>query len=275
MLRLGSLRSMTSQSRPLHLVALGSSFAAGSGIPPIIEVKALRSGVNYAHIVADRLGARLTDLTSGGATLLNLLCDSQHDTFPPQVSQIPEDADIVTITAGGNDIGFSGGLIHDSIRNLWGGTLLSAMFGLVLGHRMAAPATEDQVTERFEMIIDAIHERAPKAKILLVEYISVIGNDAIPGPWNPLTSEQIRRNLERQALLQRATAKAGENKAGVEVIPIARLSESHGVGSMEPWAEGLSWGMLLRRIVPWHPNARGHEAVADILYARLRVETTQ
>jgi hypothetical protein len=56
-----------------HVAALGSSFAAGPGIPPIVDRFALRSGRNYAHVLADRLGERLTDLTVSGATTTNIL----------------------------------------------------------------------------------------------------------------------------------------------------------------------------------------------------------
>lgn len=51
-----------------HVAALGSSFAAGPGVAPIVDRRANRSGRNYAHLVAERLGARLTDLTVSGAT---------------------------------------------------------------------------------------------------------------------------------------------------------------------------------------------------------------
>jgi len=39
-------------------VALGSSFASGPGIEPIIDPRCGRSGSNYAHLVAGRLGRR-------------------------------------------------------------------------------------------------------------------------------------------------------------------------------------------------------------------------
>jgi hypothetical protein len=52
-----------------HLVALGSSFAAGPGIEPIADRGAMRSARNYPHVLAEHFGAQLTDLTVSGATI--------------------------------------------------------------------------------------------------------------------------------------------------------------------------------------------------------------
>ena len=91
-----------------HVVSLGSSFAAGPSIPPIADVYAKRSHQNYACLLAKALGAQHTDLTVSGATTDNILSIPQvtglnplnRFTFPPQIEGLPEDADLVTITAG-------------------------------------------------------------------------------------------------------------------------------------------------------------------------------
>lgn len=56
-----------------HVASLGSSFAAGPGIRPVEHRGALRSARNYPHLLADRLGARLTHLTVSGATTATIL----------------------------------------------------------------------------------------------------------------------------------------------------------------------------------------------------------
>jgi hypothetical protein len=92
--------------KQLHIAALGSSFAAGPGIKPQSDALAGRSGNNYASLLAKRLDARLTDLTVSGATLLNVLKVRQETVFggdfAPQLDELPSDADIVLLTAGGN-----------------------------------------------------------------------------------------------------------------------------------------------------------------------------
>lgn len=61
----------------LHIAALGSSFAAGPGIQPIVDTTARSSSNNYAKPTAAALDAKLIDLTSSGATLLNVLSEPQ------------------------------------------------------------------------------------------------------------------------------------------------------------------------------------------------------
>jgi lysophospholipase L1-like esterase len=85
-----------------RIAALGSSYAAGPGIPPVVNRAAMRSGRNYPHLLADALGAQLTDLTVSGATTSTILDTSQR--VPPQLTQLPADADLVLITAAGNDL---------------------------------------------------------------------------------------------------------------------------------------------------------------------------
>ena len=90
------------------VAALGSSFAAGPGIEPVADTGAMRSGANNAHLLATTLGADLTDLTVSGATTANILDEPQLSRtgvrYPPQVSGLPAEADLVTVTAGGNDL---------------------------------------------------------------------------------------------------------------------------------------------------------------------------
>ena len=94
------------------IAAMGSSFAAGPGIEPISDPTAVRSERNYPHQLAERLGARLVDLTVSGATTANILDTAQQmvsgHVYPPQIDGVPADADVVTITAGGNDLQFAG-----------------------------------------------------------------------------------------------------------------------------------------------------------------------
>ncbi len=68
-------------------VAMGTSFAAGTGIGPDIGAGCLRSAENYPHLVAARFGLTLDDVTCAGAILANLLRTPQRD-HPPQVDAV-------------------------------------------------------------------------------------------------------------------------------------------------------------------------------------------
>ncbi len=59
-------------------VALGSSFAAGPGIPNIIDPPCGRSDNNYAHLVAEALQLTLTDVTCIMAPINNIIGPPQN-----------------------------------------------------------------------------------------------------------------------------------------------------------------------------------------------------
>ena len=89
-------------------VAMGSSFAAGPGIAPRAPSsprRAGRSSGNYAHLVARALGLDLQDVTYSGATTSDILQPSAAGQ-PAQLEAVTPDTRLVTITAGGNDVGF-------------------------------------------------------------------------------------------------------------------------------------------------------------------------
>src|SRR6478752_1689707 len=89
-------------------VALGSSMAAGPGIRPSADgapFRAGRSARNYPHLVAEKLGLDLVDVTHSGATTANILTDPQNGT-PPQADALEGSEDLVTVTIGGNVAGY-------------------------------------------------------------------------------------------------------------------------------------------------------------------------
>ncbi|KAF1809652.1 SGNH hydrolase [Eremomyces bilateralis CBS 781.70] len=219
----------------LQLASLGSSFAAGPGLP---------EGGNYAHIFASRLAANLTDLSVSGSTLLNI---------NSQIAGIPGDADLITVTSGGNDLGYVGGLTKDSDG----------------GHAADPSISEQTLVNRFNSALTQIHTQAPSAKIYLVEYLTILGPDVTPLSKDvPFNAERVEHHRGVAATLQRATAQAAEGKAWVERIPVAQASQRNGVGSAIPWINGNPGSTT--NGAAWHPTAAGMNAVANMLYEKAR-----
>jgi len=255
----------------LKVAALGSSFAAGPAIDPIVNAGAQRSGRNYPNQLAQKLDADLTDLTVSGATMLNVLNEAQTtrsgETFPPQLNHLPAQTDIVTLTGGGNDMGYSSGMIYDSAM-AYKGPLEGMLDGLI-----EAPATSmagQQLTDRFIAVIDKVKEIAPKARIYLVEYIAVFGPATQPNVGTTLDKEAIEQYRERARVLSKAYQDVATARPGVECIAVAKDSEAHCVGSAEPWITGFAMDMFLEGLVPYHPNLAGHTAVAEMVYRRIQ-----
>ena len=92
-------------------VNMGSSFAAGPSIMPSADnptTRCGRSAQNYAHQVARRHGLALVDVSCGGSTTEHLLGPWKE--LAPQLDAVDADTQLVTMTTGGNDLGYLGGL---------------------------------------------------------------------------------------------------------------------------------------------------------------------
>jgi lysophospholipase L1-like esterase len=255
------LSTSTMDQKKLRIASLGSSFAAGPDIPPQIKpLAAMRSGQNYPHLLAQRLNAELTDLSVSGATLLNITVEPQsasfsEDVFPPQISNLPRDADIITVTAGGNDINYIGGMISDAC----GATM-----------QLPDPLTLDELAQRLGGVLDELHKQAPNARIYLVEYLAILGPDTRPDQDIPFDQERITYHSGVASLLQHAYLAAAESRCDwCERVPIHELSQGHALGSKEPWVGGFDGGPLL------HPNLDGMKAVADVLFDRIRKDSNK
>lgn len=260
----------------MHIAALGSSFAAGPSIPPQINAAARRSGANYPSLLASALDAKLTDLSASGATLLNVLSEPQQcllATLPPQIDQLPVDVDVVTLTAGGNDLGYSAGMIGDAATLTVNDKDLLGMMLEGMGLKkegVVGAVGADEVRDRFVRIIDAIKQKAPKARIFLVEYLSIFGSETKEAGDQPLGSEKVEVYKKMAAELQRAYREAAAQREGVELVGIAEMSEGHALGSKQPWMTGYTAELLMKGGAPYHPNAAGHKAVAQELVRRVK-----
>src|ERR1700742_3434824 len=91
--------------------ALGDSYAAGPLIPnqSLSPLGCLRSDHNYAHLTASAKSLTLTDVSCSGATTADMT-EAQNvepGPNPPQFNGLSAGTNIVSVTIGGNDIGFT------------------------------------------------------------------------------------------------------------------------------------------------------------------------
>ena len=252
-----------------HVVVLGSSFAAGPGIEPILNEAARRSGRNYGTLVAEKLGARLTDLSVSGATTDNILHTAQKTSwnpfappFPPQIESLPSDATIVLVTAGGNNLGYSAGSIKAAfVAYLKQRSYLTWPLGYALGYGTAIPTIGQQEIEGAVKglvdVVQAVRVKAPAARILLVDYLTVFSESSTPeNAQVPLALEEMQALRSIGLQLDNAFAQSATS-SGATLVKASTLSARHGIGTEDPWVTGFS-----RTVIPFHPNAKGMEMVA-------------
>jgi lysophospholipase L1-like esterase len=240
-------------------VALGSSMAAGPGIRPSAAGAPFgsgRSARNYAHLVAERRNLDLVDVTFSGATTAHVLADRQRSAAP-QIEALDGSEELVTITIGGNDVGYVPLLMAASLPAL--ARKLPALRELF--DRSAREQALDGVGEALREVGAAVKQRSPRARVLFVDYLTLLppkGDAAAP-----LSSEHADLGRLVCARLEEATATAAQ-ATGCELVRAGSASRDHHGWSAEPWAvaAGLPWPW---RPAPFHPNAAGMRAVADLI----------
>lgn len=244
-------------------VALGSSFAAGPGLGPLAPGSphaCWRTVENYAHQLARTAGLRLVDVSCGGATARNIL-DGGPFFQPPQIDAVGPSARLVTITVGGNDVGYIGDLGLLSLRARGGilGSLIRAAWN---GPRPVDARPFDELVATLVDVVTGVHQRSPGASVVLLTYPQVLP------PSGTCTGVGIS---EQEALLMQGVAqrlahatRAAASRSQALLVDMASESQGHDACSADPWVNGSS----ARDGAMFHPNLAGARATASSL-ARL------
>ncbi|MDO2971060.1 SGNH/GDSL hydrolase family protein [Mycobacteroides abscessus] len=248
-------------------VALGSSMAAGPGIMPRAQGSprlAGRSARNYPHQIAGRQGYRLVDVTYSGATTAHILTDS-HNNDPPQIDALDGTEELVTVTVGGNDVGYVPFLVAASLPRI-----LRAL--PVVGRALDAlldPNKREEalagIGKSLRAVGEQVRDRAPRARVIFIDYLSLLPPEGQPAP--PYTLQQSTTGHRIAAALVAATAEAAQ-ATGCEIVHASTASTDHHAWSARPWTTrpAIPWPW---RPAPLHPNEDGMTAVADLVVALL------
>lgn len=244
-------------------VALGSSMAAGPGIRPRAAGapwRAGRSARNYAHLLAAQAGLDLTDVTFSGATTAHVLSERQYGA-PPQVTALDGSETLVTVTIGGNDVGYVPALMAASLPSVV--RHLPLLGGRIAGllDRQTRDRALSEVFDSLCAVGHSLRERAPRAQIFFVDYLTVLPPAGVPAP--PLSGEHVELGRHLATTLEKLTAEAAA-VTDCAVVPAAAASRDHHAWSQQPWTTkpGVP---LPGRPAPLHPNGAGMRAVAELI----------
>lgn len=251
-------------------VALGSSMAAGPGIRPRAAGAPRwsgRSALNYAHLLAERLNLdsvlNFVDVTFSGATTAEVLIDHQRGA-PPQIAALDGSETLVTVTIGGNDVGYvpllMAALVPRPVRRL---PLLRTRISELLDSHERDRAL-DAVFESLCAVGRVVRERAPRARVFFVDYLTILPPEGRAAPLSD-TDAELGRSVA--ARLERTTADAAA-ATGCEVVRAGAASRQHHAWSTQPWT--VKPGVPLPgRPALLHPNAAGMRAVSELIAAQL------
>ena len=256
------------------VVALGDSYTAGDILPLSLTSQplgCLRSSKSYPVQVAKALGATLVDAACGSAGVKEMTQAQQTylGTNPPQLNALASDDRVVMLTLSGDDMGFMHVLdecMALSITDLWGSPCEShyASGGT---DQLAARVTAE--APRLTAVLQAIHTRAPGARVLLVGYPDMFPQQGGCWPAVPITDGDIAylRGIEGQinSMLAQVAAATGTTYVDTYTPTIGHdFCQDAGVRDVE----GLVPSSFT---VPFHPNARGQAAMAAAVLAALGV----
>ena len=174
----------------------------------------------------------------------------------PQVDALDADTELVTLTAGGNDVGYIGDLSKLSRRSDVG---LRRVAQWALSQGSPRPVERRPYCALSAVLREILVEtsrRAPRAHIVVVTYPAVlppVGACPQLGIAEPDVS-LMRAVSARLADVTRECA----TSAGATVVDMAVLSMGHDACSAVPWVNGRSWA----EGAPFHPTVAGAEATA-------------
>ncbi len=191
-----------------HLIAaLGSSFAAGPGIAPIEDPAAMRSARNYAHQLAERLGAE-----PGRPHRLGRHDGEchRHPAAEPRRGP-PTAADrrrsrqtptSITVTAGGNDLQFAGAMLYFAwqrhrTRVADGADARARCSPTEFPHPRRTPSRP--LPRGSWGSSRRAREKAPDARVLLVDYLTVLDDESLER--TPFTKDELDQFLVIQTAI--------------------------------------------------------------------------
>jgi lysophospholipase L1-like esterase len=207
----------------------------------------------------------LADVSCSGAKTTHMTAEQRTDagTNPPQFDALSAAAKVVSLQVGGNDIGFTEILQNCVTYNPFARPCQNRYNA---GGNDQIQARIDTTAPKVAAIIQGIHQRAPSAKVLVVDYAAILPETG-SGCWPqvPLAYADVPYLRAKQkalnAMLQAAAAANGATYVDDYTASVGKdACRSSGVRWVEPLVPGNT-------AAPFHPNARGEAGVAVVVTA--------
>lgn len=273
---------------PAKYVALGDSYAAVGKVAPGAwgpgPVACVRTDDAYPTVVARELGVGTFVNASCGGAVADDFLEVGRTGAPPQFNALDADTDLVTMTIGGNDVGFAAVIVACALRPNTAPELLPIVDGATgnlskgfdptagcadVIDRQAAEALDD-LDQRMDAVYAGIAERAPQARVVTVGYLAavpeddeIIRNSPSCAPFMAISQEERAKVRGFQDGINRVVRDSAERNGATAVIP-----DEPGHSMCEsPETRWVDFTGLETGAVPVHPTSAGHAHVADRILA--------
>lgn len=286
----------------IDFVALGDSFSSGAGVP-LTEGICLRSDLAYANLIHypdDQTQTIPVDFRAcSSAQLQDLTTKDQHSGVPRQIEHLDASTDLVTMTIGGNDIGFAAmaGLCANPFTDCTEAEFIHSASGRSFTLSEIVDFQLARVALELRRDLGIVKSRAPNATIVLAGYPHLFSdqcNDLI----DLIDNQERAMFREKQVAIDRLWASVAR-QAGVHFVsvidkfdPYLRCDAPTFAWSPEApyylnpltssvhivraflYTPGTSWADDLRSFADFrrqrmpgtlHPTALGHQAYAEAI----------
>jgi lysophospholipase L1-like esterase len=222
----------SAQAAAIDYVALGDSYSSGVGTPGA-SGPCLRSPQGYPQLWVD---------THEVSSFANASCSGAEteDVRADQVSSLSSATDQVTITIGGNDVGFAD-------------TMIICTLGTTASCLAAVDRAREQAKTTLPGDLDAtyadIRDRAPDAAVYVLGYPRLFEEGTCPAGLSLAKRQAINDAADELSDIIAGRADA----AGFSYVDVRGQFAGHGVCSATPWINAFSLSVRA-----YHPNAAGY-----------------
>jgi lysophospholipase L1-like esterase len=220
---------------PLDYVALGDSYSSGTGAGEYFDQECLRSNLAYPSLLAAGLGADLAFAACSGATTADLLAE--------QLASLDAETDLVTVTIGGNDIGWV-----EAVK-----ACITPLAECLDDIEASEARVRAELPGLLSTAYAAIAERAPAAEVYVLGYPRLFnGVDECDAFGQTTVGEQQRMNQAADVLAETVATAAAAH--GFTFVDVREAFTGHAVCDDVPYLHGLRHPVA----ESYHPNALGH-----------------
>lgn len=226
------------------LDVLGDSYGSGYGVPPYGACG--RSDAAYGVQIDGRMRLRLDDFVAcAGATTASLVAGGQ-------LEALDEDTDVVTLSIGGNDIG-------------WSSAVVACLVGGDPQCALASEAVRTRITDDLPALLDGLYadvrDAAPHAEVVVTGYPRLFSPEY--GAFVAMSPAEQEVLNEGADLLNSVIAGVADQH-GFTFVDVTKRFVGHGVNAADPWVLGpLDPGAF-------HPDAAGYAAYTEAVTAAIR-----
>jgi len=226
----------TARAATTNYVALGDSYSSGVGTNRYdLDAACKRSSLAYPALVQAAKGYTLDFRACSGATTA--------DVINSQVAGLDSTTNLVTVTAGGNDAGFTSLLVTCTLTNC-----VSSINSTITWVKTSLAA-------RLDAMDSQIRTRAPNAKVIVLGYPRLFSSTCFAA-LGISSTEVAAANSLADALDSVTRTEAAKFSGFTYQSAIAQFT-NHGVCARTPWLNGLNLGATGES---YHPNAAGHSS---------------